>query len=71
MRITWMPDNGSMKVYNVEKIEDFLNETGFKIHGTYEGPGMYVTTDGKPSRADIAEGIDNPFGSINGSIIVR
>ena len=72
MNLTWMPDDMSGVVrYKDTTVEEFLAKTGFRIHGKFEGPGMYVTTDGVPSKADIAEGIDNPFGSINGSLIVR
>ena len=72
MNLTWIPDDMSGPVkYKDTTVEEFLAKTGFLIHGKFEGPGMYVTTDGVPSAADIAEEVDNPFGSINGSLIVR
>ena len=60
-----------MVKYKNTTVEEFMAKTGFRIHGKFEGPGIYVTTDGVPSVADIAEGIDNPFGSTNGTLIVR
>lgn len=70
--VTWMPDNGSGMVrYKDTTVEEFLAKTGFFIHGEFEGPGIYVTTDGKESAIDIAEGVENAKGTINGSIIVR
>ena len=72
MRITWMPDDQSgMKRYEVENIEEFLSMTGYKIHGTFDGPGMYVVTSGKPSKLDIEEGEFDSPGPIIGSMIVR
>lgn len=72
MNLTWMPDDMSgMVKYKNTTVEEFMAKTGFRIHGKFEGPGIYVTTDGVPSVADIAEGIDNPFGSTNGTLIVR
>ena len=67
-----MPDdNSGMKRYPDLNVEEFLSMTGYKIHGNYDGPGMYVVTSGKPSKLDILEGEFDSPGPIIGSMIVR
>lgn len=73
MSVTWMPDDGtSMKRFKDMSMDEFLAmNPGWNIHGEFDGPGLYLICDGKPTKADIAEGMTESPGQVIGTAIVR